>query len=143
MKLNARRVPARSVAVGSAAGVLGILANAVASKSVFAFLLNAAGALIVFVYILTAAAQIRLRFARRREGGPEPAIRIWAFPWLSYATIAGFLAVLAAMALTPGMASQLYVSLVTLAVAALAYLLLRRQRTAAKAGEKQCAAGAP
>ena len=143
VKLNPRRVPARSVAVGSAAGVLGILANAVASKSVFTFLLNAAGALIVFVYILTAAAQIRLRLARRREGGAEPAIRIWGFPWLSYATVAGLIAVLAAMALTPGMASQLYVSLLTLAVAVLAYVLLRRHRAAAKAGEKQSAAGTP
>jgi GABA permease len=136
VKLNARRVPARSVAVGAAAGVLGILANAVASRSVFAFLVNAAGALIVFVYLLTAAAQIRLRRARRLEGAPEPPIRIWAFPWLSYATVGGLVAVLAAMALTPGLASQFYVSLVTLAMAAAAYLLLRRRRRSA------CAAAA-
>ncbi len=132
VKLNARRVPARSVAVGAIVGVLGILANALASSSVFAFLVNAGGALIVFVYMLTALAQIRLRFAQRREGRPEPAVRIWAFPWLSYATVAGLIAVLAAMALTPDLASQLYVSLVALAVAVLAYLLLRHQRSAAR-----------
>jgi GABA permease len=132
VKLNARRVPARSVAVGAIVGVVGILANAMASSSVFAFLVNAGGALIVFVYMLTALAQIRLRLAQRREGRPEPAVRIWAFPWLSYATVAGLIAVLVAMALTPDLASQLYVSLVALAVAVLAYLLLRRQRMAAK-----------
>jgi GABA permease len=132
VKLNARRVPARSVAVGAIVGVVGILANAVASSSVFAFLVNAGGALIVFVYMLTALAQIRLRLAQRRERRPEPAVRIWAFPWLSYATVAGLIAVLVAMALTPDLASQLYVSLVALAVAVLAYLLLRRQRMAAK-----------
>jgi GABA permease len=132
VKLNARRVPARSVAVGAIVGVLGILANAVASSSVFAFLVNAGGALIVFVYMLTALAQIRLRFTQRREGKPEPAVRIWAFPWLSYITVAGLIAVLAAMALTPDLASQLYVSLLALAVAVLAYLLLRRQRIAAR-----------
>jgi L-asparagine transporter-like permease len=73
-----------------------------------------------------------LRLAQRRERRPEPAVRIWAFPWLSYATVAGLIAVLVAMALTPDLASQLYVSLVALAVAVLAYLLLRRQRMAAK-----------
>jgi AAT family amino acid transporter/GABA permease len=118
--------------VGAIVGVVGILANAMASSSVFAFLVNAGGALIVFVYMLTALAQIRLRLAQRREGRPEPAVRIWAFPWLSYATVAGLIAVLVAMALTPDLASQLYVSLVALAVAVLAYLLLRRQRMAAK-----------
>ena len=128
VKVNARRVPARSVAVGAVAGVIGILMNSAAPKSVFAFLVNAGGALIVFIYLLTAASQIRLRFKRQREGHPEPAIRMWAFPWLSYATCAGLLAVLAAMALTPDMASQLYASLVALAIAVGIYLLLRRQR---------------
>ena len=136
VKVNARHVPARSVAVGAAAGALGILANSLAPKAVFAFLVNAAGALIVFVYILTALAQIRLRSRLRREGRPQPSIRMWGFPWLSYATVAGLLAVLIAMALTPGMASQLYVSLVTLALAVAAYLGLRRRRSA-------CAAAAP
>ena len=128
VKVNARRVPARSVAVGAVAGVIGILMNSAAPKSVFAFLVNAGGALIVFIYLLTAASQIRLRFKRQRAGHPEPAIRMWAFPWLSYATCAGLLAVLAAMALTPDMASQLYASLVALAIAVGTYLLLRRQR---------------
>ena len=128
VKVNARRVPARSVTVGAVAGVIGILMNSAAPKSVFAFLVNAGGALIVFIYLLTAASQIRLRFKRQRERQPEPAIRMWAFPWLSYATCGGLLAVLAAMALTPDMASQLYTSLVALAIAVGAYLLLRRQQ---------------
>ena len=128
VKVNARHVPARSVAVGAVAGVLGILMNSVAPKGVFAFLVNAGGALIVFIYVLTAWSQIRLRLERQRERRPEPAIRMWAFPWLSYATIAGLIAVLVAMALTPDMASQLYASLVALALAVAAYLLLRRRR---------------
>ncbi len=128
VKVNARHVPARSVAVGAVAGVLGILMNSAAPKGVFAFLVNAGGALIVFIYVLTAWSQIRLRLERQRERRPEPAIRMWAFPWLSYATIAGLIAVLVAMALTPDMASQLYASLVALALAVAAYLLLRRRR---------------
>lgn len=130
VKVNARHVPARSVAVGAIAGVIGILMNSAAPKSVFAFLVNAGGALIVFIYLLTAVSQIQLRLKRQREGQSEPAIRMWAFPWLSYATCAGLLAVLAAMALTPDMASQLYASLVALTLAVGAYLLLRWQRLA-------------
>ena len=126
VKLNARRVPARSVAVGAGVGVLGIVANAVAPKGVFAFLVNAGGALIVFIYLLTAASQIRLRLKHQREQRPEPSIRMWGFPWLSYATIGGLIAVLVAMALSADLASQLYASLAALVLAVAAYALRRR-----------------
>jgi L-asparagine transporter-like permease len=112
--LNSRGVPARSVLIGSAAGLLGILAAMTSPARVFAFLVNASGALILIVYLITALAQIRLR--ARLDGG-RLRLRMWWYPWASYAAIAGMLAVLAAMALTPGLASQFYVSLAALALA--------------------------
>jgi len=42
---------------------------------------------------------------------------MWLFPWASYAAIVGMLAILVAMALTPGQAKDLYFSLVTLVLA--------------------------
>ena len=124
VRVNARRVPSRSVLIGSAAGFAGILAATWSASGVFAFLINASGALIVFVYLLTACAQIRLR----RRGGSRPRVPMWCFPWASYAAIAGMLAVLAAMALTPGLASQFYVSVASLGVALLVYALGVRGR---------------
>jgi len=112
--LNSRGVPARSVLIGGAAGLLGILAAVTSPARVFAFLVNASGALILFVYLITALAQIRLR--ARLEGRPLR-LRMWWYPWASYGAIAGMLAVLAAMALTPALASQFYVSLAALVVA--------------------------
>jgi L-asparagine transporter-like permease len=130
VKLNVRHVPTRSVLIGAVAGVLGILANSASPDGLFAFLVNAAGALILFVYIMTALAQIRLRRARQRAGQSEAGLSMWWFPWASYFTIAGMAAVLVAMVMTPDLASQLYVSLIPLAVAVLAYgmLWLRRSR---------------
>jgi L-asparagine transporter-like permease len=118
--LNPRRVPARSVLIGAVAGLLGILAEAESPGGVFAFLVNASGALILFVYLLTALAQIRLRRGREAR---TLAVRMWWFPWASYAAVAGMLAVLVAMALTRALASQLYVSLGALALALIAYTL--------------------
>ncbi|HWW19261.1 MAG TPA: hypothetical protein VNZ06_00525, partial [Steroidobacteraceae bacterium] len=117
-----------SVLIGTIAGVLGILANAFAPKQVFAFLINAAGALIVFVYVLICLAQIRLRRQRQRAGQPEPALQMWWFPWASYAAIAGMIAVLVAMAVTPDTQSQFYVSVLALAIAAGACFLVQRRR---------------
>jgi len=126
--LSARHVPVRSVLIGTIAGVLGIAANALAPNTVFRFLVNAAGALIVFVYLLICMAQIRLRFRRQRAGTPEPALRMWWFPWASYLAIAGMLAVLIAMASTPALASQFYVSVLALLIAVLACFLVQRSR---------------
>lgn len=128
VKLNARKVPARSVCMGGLAGVLGIIANAFSPQHVFAFLLDASGALIVFVYLMTACSQIRLRRLRERAGEPAPALTMWLFPWASYLAIVGMVAVLVAMALTPGHAAELKVSLLALAVALVGYFVVRAVR---------------
>ncbi|HWX28390.1 MAG TPA: hypothetical protein VNZ53_13260, partial [Steroidobacteraceae bacterium] len=58
----------------------------------------------------------------------KPAVNMWLFPYLSYAAIAGMGAVLVAMAFTPGLQRDFYVSCVTLAVAVIAYLIAQRLR---------------
>jgi L-asparagine transporter-like permease len=131
VQVNARRVPTRSVWMGSIAGVLGILAAITSSQTVFAFLVNASGALMVFIYMIIAVAHIRLRRAREASGAPAPALSMWLFPWLSYAALAGMAAVLIAMAMTPGeSARQLFWSVVSLLVAVGAFLLVDARRRA-------------
>ena len=129
VQLNARRVPARSVWVGSLAGVLGILAAINYPQTVFAFLVNASGALMVFIYMMVALAHIRLRRAREARGEPAPALTMWLFPWSSYAAVGGMAAVLIAMALTPGeLTTELRISVVALAVAAIAFFIVDARR---------------
>jgi GABA permease len=130
VKLNARRVPVRSVWMSSLAGVLGVLAETQFPDTVFAFLVNASGALMVFVYMMVTVAQIRLRRERERTGAPVPVVQMWLFPWASYAAIAGMVAVLIAMAFT-GQAKDLYVSVGTFVVAVAGYLSFRSGRIAA------------
>jgi GABA permease len=144
VQLNARRVPTRSVWMGSIAGVLGILAAITSNQTVFAFLVNASGALIVFVYMIIAFAQIRLRREREASGAPAPAVSMWLFPWASYAAIAGMAAVLIAMAFTPGeMSSELWSSVLTLVLAVVAFLVVdgRRRSRAIRAGAATSRAG--
>ena len=124
VEVNSRRVPARSIWLGSVAGVIGVVLAIVSPNAVFAFLVSSSGTVIVFVYLMTAVSQVRLR--RRHPETETKAVRVWLFPWLSYVTIAGMVAVLVAMALTPGLASQLWFSVLALAVASGAYFLRRR-----------------
>jgi GABA permease len=128
VKLNARRVPVVSVLMGAVAGFLGIIAATEARQVVFDFLVSSSGALIVFVYMIICLAQINLRRRREREGLPPPPVSMWLFPYLSYAAIAGMAAVLIAMAFTPHLQRDFYVSCVTLVVAIAAYLIVHRLR---------------
>jgi GABA permease len=128
IELNRRRVPVRSVLLCALAGIAGILAAIAAPQRVFAFLQDGAGALMVFIYMIVAIAQVRLRRRRERAGEPRPALTMWLFPWASYAAIGGMAAVLIAMAFTPSLTEELKVSLISLAVAVLAYLMLRGRR---------------
>jgi GABA permease len=128
IKLNARRVPVASVLIGAVAGFLGIIAATEAPQAVFDFLVSSSGALSVFIYMSIAAAQIALRRRRERSGEANPAIVMWMFPYLSYAAIAGMAAVLIAMAFTPGQQRDFNFSCITLAVAVMVCLIVRRLR---------------
>ena len=128
VKLNARRVPVGSVLMGAVAGFLGIIAATQAPQVVFDFLVSSSGAVIVFVYMTICVAQISLRRRREREGLPEPAVRMWLFPYLSLAAIAAMGAVLIAMAFTPALQRDFYVSCITLVVAVAVYLVVNRVR---------------
>jgi GABA permease len=128
VKLNKRRVPVISVLMGSLAGFLGIIAATEAPQAVFDFLVSSSGALVVFIYMAIAVAQIRLRKRRERAGGPVPAVTMWMFPWLSYAAIAGMVAVMLAMAFTPALQQDFKASCLTLAVAIAACFIVKRVR---------------
>jgi GABA permease len=126
--LNERRVPARAILIGTSMGYLAVIASILSPQVVFAFLVNASGALMLIIYLLIALAQIKLR--QRLESQDNAAalkVRMWLFPWASWGIIIVILAVLIAMAFTPGLATQLYASVACLAVVVAAYLLVRRR----------------
>jgi GABA permease len=106
-----------------------VIVATVSPSVVFAFLVNASGALIVFIYIAIAFSHIRLRNARPNNTVPQ--LAMWFFPWLSYLTIAAMIVVLIAMAFTPSLASQLWISVLAVAVVLSAYMLRRYSKATA------------
>jgi L-asparagine transporter-like permease len=130
VRLNRSRVPVASVLMGALAGFLGIIAATKAPQAVFDFLVSASGALGVMIYMVFAVAQLVLRYRRRAAGEPNPAVAMWWFPYLSIVAVLGMGTVLVAMAFTPGLRQDFKASCITLAIAVLAYVLVRRRRRA-------------
>jgi len=124
--LNARRVPARAILIGSSFGFVAVLLSFLSPGKVFAFLVNASGALMIFVYLLACAAQIRLRIRLERDSPELLTLKVWLFPWLSICTFLGMICVLIAMALNHELQSQFYASLACACVVACARVIQMR-----------------
>jgi L-asparagine transporter-like permease len=140
VKLSSRKVPSRAILLGTSVGYCAVIASIVSPEVVFAFLVNASGALMLIIYLLIALAQIRLRRQFERQSPERLTLKMWWFPWASWAVIAAIVAVLIAMAFTPDLASQLYASLLCVAVVATGYLALRRRYGIPVTGELETGA---
>jgi GABA permease len=128
--LSRRQVPARSILIASLFSYAALAASVASPQRVFSFLVNASGALMLVIYLLLAIAQLRLRARLERDDPARLQIRMWLHPWGSYLAIAGMVSVLAAMALTPALASQFYASLMLLAIVAVAAAVRNSRRPA-------------
>jgi AAT family amino acid transporter/GABA permease len=124
--LSERRVPVRAILTGSAFGYAALIASVISPSGVFSFLVNASGAAMLVLYFIIGAAQIRHRSVMPAAQADALSLKMWLFPWLSYATQAGILAVLIAMAFFPDLASQLYTTLLFVTLLGLLYFALRK-----------------
>ncbi|MBR7675816.1 amino acid permease, partial [Streptomyces daliensis] len=112
-RLSGGGVPRRALLAGTVVGFASVVAAWASPDVVFAFLINSYGAVALFVYLLIALAQVRMRRGLERTAPERLTLRMWLFPWLSWATIAGMAAVILAMAFLPDSRSQFWLSLLT------------------------------
>ncbi|WP_443074038.1 amino acid permease [Streptomyces sp. NBC_01456] len=97
LKVSGGGVPRRAVLASVAFGFLSVLLNLQWPDSVFLYMLNAVGAVLLFVWGLVAVSQLRLRPRLEREAPGKLALRMWAFPYLTWAALAAMGAVLVLM----------------------------------------------
>ncbi|HEY0216220.1 MAG TPA: amino acid permease [Cellulomonas sp.] len=90
-RVSRREVPWVAVLVSVALGVVAVALNWLLPDALLGILLNAVGAALLVVWVLVAVAQLRLRprlEAQARERGEPLTIRMWGYPWLTWATLA-------------------------------------------------------
>ncbi len=131
LKVSGGGVPRRAVLASVAFGFASVILNLEWPDSIFRYLLNAVGAVLLFVWGLIAASQLRLRRRIEREMPEKLVLRMWAFPYLTWAALAGMGAVLVLMLTDDGARPQLLWSgaatAAVLVVAGLRELRLRRR----------------
>lgn len=119
------QVPRLGILLGSVVGFLAATASIISPNGVFLFLINTSGAIILMIYMVVAIGEIRLRHRLESEG-EHLSLKMWLFPWLSWAVVAGIGVVLVLMAITPDLRKQLLWSAVSVVIIAIAYVVRRR-----------------
>ena len=124
-RLDKRGVPVAAILASTAFGYATVVMSYLSPDRIFAFLVNSYGTVAIFVYVLIALAELRLRRRLEREAPERLRVRMWGYPWLTRITVAGMLAILAAMAVIPDQRVSLAFGLVSAAILLGAWLVRR------------------
>ncbi|MFD6211534.1 amino acid permease [Peribacillus sp. NPDC060253] len=111
-KLNKNGVPSRAVFAATIFSYIAVVMSYVSPELVFLFLVNSSGAIILLVYLVISISQLRMRNRLERENPDALKVKMWLFPYLTYATILGISIILISMAFIESTRSQLYSTLV-------------------------------
>lgn len=103
--------PARAILLATLAGWLSVGVAYLAPDAVFSFLLNAAGSVALVIYVVIALSQLRLRRTLERSGDQLP-VRMWAYPYLTWATLLLLGGIVTAMLVLPDARGQLGTGLI-------------------------------
>jgi len=109
------KTPMIGILIGCAAGSAAALGQFFMRQDVFTLLASSTGDIILFIYMIIAFAEIRQRRRLEAAGVPLP-LKMWLFPWLSYAVIAAIAGVLVLLAFLPEQQTTLALSAVTVLV---------------------------
>ncbi|WP_221352466.1 amino acid permease [Streptomyces beigongshangae] len=83
-----RGVPRTAILASVAFGFVAVFFNYEFPDTVFLFLVNSSGAVALFVWLVICCSQLRMRKIIERESPERLVVRMWLYPYLTYATIA-------------------------------------------------------
>ncbi|MDA3647135.1 amino acid permease [Saccharopolyspora indica] len=126
--VNRRGVPWKAILLSTLVGYVAVAASYVSPDAIFYFIINSAGAVALFIYAIIAASQLRMRRRLEQEAPERLKLRMWFFPYLTWATLVVIAAVIVTMGAIGEVRSQLTLSLVSLAGILLVYVLFVRPR---------------
>ncbi|MGH4028302.1 amino acid permease [Actinomycetota bacterium Odt1-20B] len=131
LKVSPGGVPRRAVLASVAFGFVSVFLNLKWPDTVFSYLLNAVGAVLLFVWALIAVSQLRLRRRIEREAPERLVLKMWGFPYVTWAALVAMAVVIGLMLNDDGARPQLLWSAgATALVLAVAGVRELRQRRA-------------
>lgn len=131
-----RGTPVFAIISSTAVAYICALFYFVSPKVIFFFLANSVGGLMIAVYIFIAIAQIRFRRQYQKNSGGNLPIRMWFFPYLSYATIALLAVIYISQAFIGSLRMQFLLSTMVLA-ASIGFFFAKKRLAIKRIGSKK------
>ncbi|MFF8290646.1 amino acid permease [Streptomyces sp. NPDC016309] len=130
-KVNAKGVPTAAILASVVFGFVAVYFNYAFKDTVFLFLLNSSGAVALFVWLVICFTQLRMRGILMREVPEKVTVKMWLFPYLTWATAAMISFVLVYMLFDDANREVVLASLLVAALVVGTGVLLDRKRRAA------------
>ncbi|MEV6578351.1 amino acid permease [Streptomyces sp. NPDC051582] len=131
-KVNKRGVPMAAILGSVVFGFAAVYFNYSSPDTVFSFLLNSSGAIALFVWLVICLTQLRMRKILVREAPDKLTVKMWLFPYLTWATAAMITFVLAYMVYDKDNRETVMLSLLVAAVVLVVGVVRDMRRKAAE-----------
>ncbi|MCB5164353.1 amino acid permease [Streptomyces bambusae] len=129
-KVNRRGVPTAAILGSTVFGFVAVVFNYTNPDTVFSFLLNSSGAIALFVWLVICLTQLRMRKILQAEAPEKLTVKMWLFPWLTWATAGMIAFVIGYMFFDDANRKVVMLStLVAAAVVLVGFVLDRRRKT--------------
>jgi GABA permease len=129
-KVNAKGVPTAAILASVIFGFVAVYFNYAFKDTVFLFLLNSSGAVALFVWLVICFTQLRMRGILMREVPEKVTVKMWLFPYLTWATAAMISFVLVYMLFDDANREVVLASVLVAAVVVVTGFVLDRRRRA-------------
>ncbi|WP_430382561.1 amino acid permease [Streptomyces sp. P10-4] len=87
-RVNSRGVPMTAILASVVFGFVAVFFNYLSPDKIFLFLVNSSGAVALFVWLVICFSQLRMRKILQRESPDKLVVKMWLYPYLTWATAA-------------------------------------------------------
>ncbi|MEU2436817.1 amino acid permease [Streptomyces rubradiris] len=130
-RVNSRGVPMTAILASVVFGFVAVFFNYLSPDKIFLFLVNSSGAVALFVWLVICFSQLRMRKIIQREAPEKLVVRMWLYPYLTWATATMIVGVLVYMLFDTEHDGRQTVLLSLLVAAIVLVIAVVRQRLAA------------
>jgi GABA permease len=129
LKVNKKGIPMNAIFGCTVISYISIGLNYVSPDKVFLFLVNASGGVALLVYLVIAFSQLRMRRKYEKENPGALKIRMWLFPYLTYATIITITGIFISMTFIDSLRLQFFLTLLLTILIVGSFFVLKKNKS--------------
>lgn len=128
MKLSKKGVPVRAILFSTLFSYIAVIFSYTSPDKIFLFLINSSGAVALLVYLVIAVSHLRMRRKLEKENPEALQLKMWLFPYLTYATIFVISGIYVAMLIIESLRVQALLTLLIASLTIISYFIFVRKK---------------